>query len=108
MSDPFITVARLDEIRPGKSKRVIVEGHPILLANVDGELFALDDTCTHEDSSLSLGCLRDGRVKCTLHGSWFDLRSGEPSEPPATQPLRTYPVECVDDEVRIAYPAAAE
>jgi 3-phenylpropionate/trans-cinnamate dioxygenase ferredoxin subunit len=88
----FEEVARLADVPPGGTLRVVVGGRAILLANVDGTIYAVDDRCTHEDSSLSLGCLKGEFVSCTLHGSRFSVRTGEPQEPPATEPLGTYPV----------------
>lgn len=91
-STPFIAVARLDEVPPGKTKRVVIHDHPYLLANVNGTIYAVDDTCTHEESSLSLGCLKGELISCTLHGSRFNVRTGEPMEEPADVPLNTYTV----------------
>jgi len=88
----FETVARLEQIPPGKTLRVVVADRAVLLANVGGTIYAVDDLCTHEDASLSLGCLKGELISCTLHGSRFSVRTGEPQEPPATEPLRTYPV----------------
>ena len=68
------------------------------MANVEGTIYAVDDTCTHEDSSLALGCLRDNKVKCTLHGSWFSVVTGEPTDEPADEPLQRYPVEIKENE----------
>nr|WP_243788446.1 bifunctional 3-phenylpropionate/cinnamic acid dioxygenase ferredoxin subunit [Saccharopolyspora gloriosae] len=64
--------------------------------NVDGELFAIDDTCTHQDASLSDGFLEGCAVECPLHAACFDLRTGRPSGPPAKKPVRTHQVS-VDD-----------
>jgi len=97
----FINVARLSELGAGMTKRVTVEGHPVLLANVEGEIYACDDTCTHEDSSLYLGCLKGALISCTLHGSRFDVRSGLPQEEPATESLNTYEVQINGDEISI-------
>lgn len=97
MPNPFVQVATVSEILPGQTLRIQHEQRDILLANVGGTLFACDDTCTHEDSSLSLGCLDGELVKCTLHGSRFNVRTGQPVEEPAEEPLRTYPVR-VDGE----------
>ena len=100
MENKLVFAARLDEVKPGQTKKICLPDHsPILLANVDGAVYAVDDTCTHEDSSLSLGCLRKDQVKCTLHGSWFSVITGEPSEEPADEPLRCYPVEIRDTEI---------
>lgn len=92
MSQGFVAVSQLAELPPGLTRRVVVDGHPLLLANVAGRYYAVDDMCTHEDSSLSLGCLKGELVSCTLHGSRFSVVTGEPLEAPATEPLRTYPV----------------
>jgi len=92
MSENFVKVARVEEVKPGKMKRVEVHGHHILLANVDGEFYATDDTCTHEDTSLSNGYLEGDVVKCPLHNSRFNVRTGEVLEEPAEENLRSYPV----------------
>lgn len=102
MSSKFIFAAKFNEVKIGNTKRVCFPNHaPILLANVAGTIYAVDDTCTHEDSSLSLGCLRDNKVKCTLHGSWFNVITGEPTEEPADEPLKTYTVKIDNNEIFI-------
>lgn len=92
MAAEFTVVSSVGTIKPGLTRRVTLGGHPILIANVDGVFYAVDDLCTHEDSSLSLGCLKGELVSCTLHGSRFSVKTGAPMEEPATKPLRTYPV----------------
>ena len=102
MNSSSIFAANLDDVRPGKTKRVCFPKHgPILLANVGGIIYAVDDTCTHEDSSLALGCLREDKVKCTLHGSWFSVITGEPTDEPADEPLQRYFVEVDKGEIWI-------
>ena len=95
-------VADADSLPPGQMMRIDLPGHRLLLANVDGELFAVDDTCSHEDSSLYLGCLKGRHIKCSLHGSRFDLRTGEPMEEPADEPIATYPVRIVANRIEVA------
>ncbi|MDW3096122.1 MAG: non-heme iron oxygenase ferredoxin subunit [Gammaproteobacteria bacterium] len=102
MNSSLNFAAKLDDVRPGNTKKICFPNHrPILLANVGGIIYAVDDTCTHEDSSLALGCLRDDKVKCTLHGSWFSVITGEPTEDPADEPLNRYKIEINDDEIWI-------
>lgn len=101
MSQDFVKVARRGELAPGKMKRVDLDGRRILLANVDGRYCAADDTCTHEDASLSTGFLKGEIVKCPLHGSRFNLRTGAVLDDPAEQNLRTYPVRVDGDDVLI-------
>ncbi len=102
MPDNFIKVAKVSELQPGKMKRVDINNRRILLANVDGRFYATDDTCSHEDASLSTGCLQGELVKCPLHGSRFNVRTGEVLEEPAAENLKTYPVRVDGDGVLIA------
>jgi nitrite reductase/ring-hydroxylating ferredoxin subunit len=73
----------------------------MLLANVNGRFCATDDTCTHEDASLSTGSLRGELVKCPLHGSRFNVCTGEALEEPAEQNLKTYPVRVEGDNILV-------
>lgn len=99
MHDGYVEVGRLEEIRPGTTKRVVVDRAAVLLANVDGTIYAVDDLCTHEDSLLSLGCLRGELVACTLHGSRFSVITGAPVGEPATEALRTWAVRIEDGNI---------
>jgi 3-phenylpropionate/trans-cinnamate dioxygenase ferredoxin subunit len=92
MSERFVEVAKAGELAPGRMKRLDIGGRRILLANVEGRYYAVDDTCTHEDASLSQGFLKGELVKCPLHGSRFNVRTGEALEEPAQAALGTYPV----------------
>ena len=97
--------ARVGDVSPGGMKRVDIGTRRILIANVGGQFFAVDDTCTHEDASLSSGALRGEWVKCPLHGSRFNVRTGEVMEEPATESLATYPVRIEADEIWIGTPS---
>ena len=88
----YIAVAAADELKPAQMKRIAVGGKCLLLCNSAGTLFCVDEMCSHEDYSLYLGCIQDGKIKCSLHGSYFDLATGQPTCEPAEQPIRTYPV----------------
>ena len=85
-------------------KRVDIRGRRILLANVEGRLCAVDDTCTHEEASLSTGVLRGELVKCPLHGSRFNVCTGKALEEPADEDLRTYPVRLEGGRILIGLP----
>ncbi|KID29987.1 ferredoxin subunit of nitrite reductase and ring-hydroxylating dioxygenase [Prauserella sp. Am3] len=93
----MILVGELADLPPGESVRVQGEV-AIAVFNVDGELYAIDDTCTHQDASLSDGWLEGCAVECPLHAACFDLRTGQPSGPPAKKPVRTHAVS-IDDGV---------
>ncbi|NIM73391.1 MAG: Rieske 2Fe-2S domain-containing protein [Gammaproteobacteria bacterium] len=108
MANAYIETVRADALAPGRMTCVDVDGRRILVANVDGVYFATDDTCTHEDASLSSGSLDGELVKCPLHGSRFSLRTGEPMEDPAEEPLRCYPVKVQDGIVLVELPQSME
>lgn len=101
MTRELVDTIKADDLPPGKMTCVEVDGRRILLANVDGVFYATDDTCTHEDASLSTGSLAGETVKCPLHGSRFSLRTGEPMEDPAEEPLRCYAASVEDGVVRV-------
>lgn len=101
MSD-FQTVARADEIGPGEMRQVRVGRKRICVLNVEGEFFAIDDTCTHEEASLCEGELFGDIVECPLHGAAFNVRTGEVEAFPAVVPVETYQVRIVDGEIQVA------
>jgi 3-phenylpropionate/trans-cinnamate dioxygenase ferredoxin component len=88
----MISVCTVDELPPGAAVRVEADV-PVAVFNVDGQLYAVDDTCTHQDASLVDGYLEGCWVECPLHASTFDLRTGAVSGPPAKRAVRTHAVE---------------
>jgi 3-phenylpropionate/trans-cinnamate dioxygenase ferredoxin subunit len=93
----MIRACTVDELPPGESVRI--PGSPaIAVFNAGGQLYAIDDTCTHQDASLADGWLEGCFVECPLHAAQFDLRTGVPTCLPAKEPVRTYPV-VVDEGV---------
>ena len=95
-------VASLSEIPVGEMRGYEVEGAPVALANQDGTIHAFSNVCTHMSCSLDDGELVDGQVQCLCHGSVFDLTTGEPTELPATEPIRVYPVRVEADDVFVS------
>lgn len=81
-----------DRLREGTPTRVELDGEGVLLCQVNGEVFAVSDTCPHEDISLSLGVLCEYRLRCPLHGSEFDIRDGKVLDEPAEDDLTIFPV----------------
>jgi 3-phenylpropionate/trans-cinnamate dioxygenase ferredoxin subunit len=104
VTQEFIEAGRAGELAPGTMKRIDIRGRCILLANVGGRLCAVDDTCTHEEASLSTGVLRGELVKCPLHGSRFNVCTGKALEEPAEENLRTYPVRLEGGRILIGLP----
>lgn len=92
----WVRVCAESELLPGES-RVAWDGDtPILVVNLDGELYALEDKCTHEDFELSAGPIDGDQVECTLHGARFDLRTGEALCAPAYSAVPKFPVKRED------------
>jgi 3-phenylpropionate/trans-cinnamate dioxygenase ferredoxin subunit len=89
------------ELQQGKPVKVEKDGKTICVARVGDEVFAVDDTCSHSDASLSEGDVTDFKIECWLHGAEFDLRTGEALTPPAVAPLHTYGVHVDGDSVRV-------
>jgi 3-phenylpropionate/trans-cinnamate dioxygenase ferredoxin subunit len=100
---PFIEVAPLAEVGPGSAKIVSVGWTSIGVYNCSGELYALEDRCSHDDGPLCEGEWEQDecRVICPRHGSAFDLASGRPLSLPATEAVETYPVTVEDGIVRV-------
>ena len=70
-------VCKTTEIIPGQMKKVSVNGNEILVTNIDGNYFAIDDTCTHAGATLSEGKLEDSAITCDWHGAKFDCKNGK-------------------------------
>jgi len=99
-------VARLSELPPGRLKRVEVGGRLLLLAHVAGDVFAVDDDCTHISGPLDQGELCAYTLTCPLHLARFDIRDGRVLRGPARDPLPTYAVRVEGDVVFVAAPDA--
>lgn len=78
---------------------VTLAGRQIALCRSGGGLYALDNVCTHQYALLSDGFVEDGCIECPLHQSRFDLKTGAALGPPATEPVRVYPVRTEGDKV---------
>jgi 3-phenylpropionate/trans-cinnamate dioxygenase ferredoxin subunit len=72
----FVRVAKVDEIPAGRARLVLIEGKVIALFKVEGEVYALDDSCPHQGSSLGMGRQDGAFVTCRAHGLCFDVRTG--------------------------------
>jgi 3-phenylpropionate/trans-cinnamate dioxygenase ferredoxin subunit len=102
MAPEFVTTIKTSEIPVGGITAIEVRGTRIAVANAGGTYYAFDDTCTHEQCSLAEeGDLVGTTVTCTCHGSEFDVRTGKVLAPPATLPVKVYPVRVERDALQI-------
>ncbi|MEJ1199704.1 MULTISPECIES: bifunctional 3-phenylpropionate/cinnamic acid dioxygenase ferredoxin subunit [unclassified Streptomyces] len=88
----MIPVCRLEDLPKGESARVGTSPPIAVFHTDDGDLYAIDDTCSHQDASLSEGWLEGCLIECPLHAASFDLRTGRPTCLPARRPVRTHRV----------------
>lgn len=94
-----VRVFAVGELLPGELTYVDIEGLPLALANVAGQLYAIGDSCRHQGGPLSAGLLVGETVTCPWHGWVYDLRSGKSIVPPVGLRVPTYPVIIVGDDV---------
>lgn len=94
-------IAKRSEIAIGTTKRVVVGGVPVLLCNVDGDIYAVEDVCTHDGGPLDQSELQGTRVECPRHGAIFDVTTGSALSLPAVVPLETFPVTIDGDEISV-------
>src|ERR1700736_5040776 len=95
-----IRVCSLDELPAGEGVRVLAHV-PIAVFNADGTLYAVDDTCTHQDASLADGWLEGCEIECPLHASRFNLHTGAVDAPPAKLAVRPHEVVIVDGVINV-------
>ncbi|MGH9974713.1 MAG: Rieske (2Fe-2S) protein, partial [Nitrososphaeraceae archaeon] len=99
MSADFVKVAETRDIQPSNMKVVDLEGERVCIVNVGGRYYAIGNTCTHLGGPLNEGKLEGYDVECPWHGSKFDVRTGEPTKPPARQAVPTYEVKIEDNNI---------
>jgi 3-phenylpropionate/trans-cinnamate dioxygenase ferredoxin component len=95
----WIRVAAEGECPVGLLKGVMAKGIPVVLANVEGTVYALRDQCSHEDLPLSDGELEGTELVCLHHGARFDACSGARKTLPAIRPVQAFPVEVRDGQI---------
>lgn len=93
--------AKKSAIGEGEAHRVVVDGVEVLLCNVAGEIYAVEDICTHDGGALDQGELEGARIVCPRHGATFDVRTGEALTLPAVMPLPKYAVRLDGDDVYV-------
>jgi nitrite reductase/ring-hydroxylating ferredoxin subunit len=101
MPEGFVPVIRASELSPGAMKWVVVDRERMLIANVDGALYALRDSCGHVGAPLSTGTLIGHVIECPLHYACFDVRTGKLLSGPTAADVPTYEVRIEDDTVYV-------
>ena len=90
--EAFVKIAHINDIQPLQMKVFQIDDEEVCVVNVDGKYYAINNICTHEGGPLADGNLEGYEVECPWHGSKFDVRTGEVTNPPASEPEPTYEV----------------
>jgi 3-phenylpropionate/trans-cinnamate dioxygenase ferredoxin subunit len=98
----FVAVAKLEDVPAGTKKVVEAGRFEIVLCHTQDRLFAVENLCSHAHEKVDCGKMKNGWISCPVHGARFDLETGEPMNPPATMPIRTFEVRVVGDTIEVA------
>jgi nitrite reductase/ring-hydroxylating ferredoxin subunit len=98
----FVRVAGAGDVPAGEMLIVEVDGDDIVLANVDGEIYAFGGECTHKGGPLGEGLLEGDEVECPFHQGRFNVKTGEAVQEPPTDPTPTYEVQLDGDDIMVA------
>jgi 3-phenylpropionate/trans-cinnamate dioxygenase ferredoxin component len=95
------TVARTADVPPERVALFPIGDHEIALCNVDGQFYAIDNLCTHDNGPLDQGELEGDEIECPRHGARFDVRTGRATQLPAFEPVQRHPVRVEGDDLQV-------
>jgi nitrite reductase/ring-hydroxylating ferredoxin subunit len=101
VNNDFVKVAETKDIQPSTMKAVDLASERVCIVNVEGNFYAIGNVCTHVGGPLDEGTLEGYEVECPWHGSKFDVRTGEPTKPPARQAVPKYEVKVEDNDILV-------
>lgn len=97
----WVDVAPKEELTPGSSRVVQVDGAMIAVFNLDGEYYAIEDLCTHDEGELASGTVEGEEIVCPRHGARFNIKTGEVTAPPAYENIATFPVREYEGRIQV-------
>ena len=100
MSD-WITVAKVGELAPGNWRRIDADGAQIVVFNLGGVYYAIEDVCTHDGGQLTGGTVEGEEIVCPRHGARFSIRTGAALTAPAYEPTAKFPVRVENGEIQV-------
>jgi 3-phenylpropionate/trans-cinnamate dioxygenase ferredoxin subunit len=100
MSD-WVSVAKVGDLAPGSHRVVDVDGAAVVVFNLGGEYFAIEDVCTHDGGQLTGGTIEGGEIVCPRHGARFSIRTGEALTAPAYEPVAKFPVRVENGVIQV-------
>jgi 3-phenylpropionate/trans-cinnamate dioxygenase ferredoxin subunit len=100
----FIEVAAVEDLPPGERLFLEIDGQPVVIFNIAGGYFAIQDVCSHDDGPVGKGTLYGEEIACPRHGARFDVRTGKALALPAIVDIPSYPVRVQDGKIEIGLP----
>ncbi len=100
----FIEIAPASELPPGERLFVEIGGKPVVIFNIAGQFFSIEDVCSHDDGPVGEGALESYTITCPRHGAQFDVRTGKVLQMPAVVDIPAYPVKVVDGMIQLGIP----
>ena len=97
----WVKVARAADVAEGRAMVVTAKGQRLALASVEGQVYAVQDLCTHDGGPLGEGEVIDHSIECPRHGARFDVKTGAVVTLPAVVPVKTFPVKVTGDDVLV-------
>jgi 3-phenylpropionate/trans-cinnamate dioxygenase ferredoxin subunit len=97
----WVKVAQASEVAPGQKKPIDLDGIAVLLFNVGGQYYAIEDVCTHDGAPLAGGRFNGTSIACPRHGARFDVCTGKALTMPAVEPVETYPVKVEGNDILV-------
>jgi 3-phenylpropionate/trans-cinnamate dioxygenase ferredoxin subunit len=101
----FYPVLSIDDLIPGERLFIEIDELSVVLFNIAGDVYAIEDRCTHDNGSLGEGELEGFDIICPRHGARFDVRDGQALTLPAVEPTRYFPIRIVDGQIEIGVSA---
>ncbi len=98
---PFRRVAAVSDIPPGAARVFSAGDREVAVCNVDGELYAIDNVCSHDEGPLDQGEVIGCEIERPRHRARFDVRNGKVTAPPAFLPVDVFPVRVVDGAIKV-------
>ncbi len=93
-----------DDLPAGERLFVEIAGKPIVVFNIAGQYFAIEDICSHDEGTLGDGTLEDHHIVCPRHGAEFDVRTGKAMSMPAAVDIPAYPIRVIDGKIFLGFP----
>jgi 3-phenylpropionate/trans-cinnamate dioxygenase ferredoxin component len=100
----YFTICAQEDLPPGERLFLDINQVPVVVFNINGSYYAMDDVCTHDDGPLGEGELEGFEITCPRHGARFDVRSGKVLSPPAVTNDRIYPIMLDGNDIKIGIP----